>query len=155
MPLVKRYDDDPDPVSFPITGHLTTADEAATLFEWYLKQLTAKYGGEAHRLHPKLTRNAHGIRWTAGPFNWAQICADWEDMETESFLVFHENGDTIFFQDRDDVASLGLRTTHPSKAYEKGAQEAAERIRKRMPSAFHEIGMALGQTLEDNPYKKD
>jgi len=102
MPLVKRYDDDPDPVSFPITGHLTTADEAATFYESFLNDLACTHGGTIHRLAPKPDRNAHGVRWTVGPENWAKVCAEGPDMKTDAFTVFHEDGDTIFFQDRTD-----------------------------------------------------
>lgn len=103
MPLVTRYENDDDPVSFPITGHLTTADEAATFYESFLNDLAVRHGGAVHRLAPKPDRDAHGIRWTVGPENWAQICSESVDMETEAFTVFHEGGDTIYFQDRDDA----------------------------------------------------
>ncbi len=98
MPLVSRWDGDENPVAFPITGHLTTAEEALTFYEASLKDLAQYHGGAVQRLYPKRDRPAHGLRWTIGPENWAQICAESVDMETESFTVFHENGDTIFFQ---------------------------------------------------------
>jgi len=61
-----------------------------------------------------------------------------------------------FKQDRARVlTSMGLRTTHPSKAYAQGVEDVSARIARRVPKAFHEIGMAVAQTLEDNPYEKD
>ena len=53
------------------------------------------------------------------------------------------------------LSSMGLRTTHPSKAYAQGVDDVSARIARRVPKAFHEIGMAMAQTLEDNPYEKD
>lgn len=100
MPLVTRWNGDENPIGFPITGHLTTAAEAADFYEASVMALAERHGGTTQRLVPKPDRPAHGIRWTTGPENWASICATSVDMETEAFAVFHENGDTIFFQDR-------------------------------------------------------
>lgn len=98
MPLASRWDGDDAPISFPISGHLTTAEEAATFYESALTALAAQHGGEIQRLYPREDRPAYGVRWTIGPENWAQICAESVDMETESFTLFHENGDTLFFR---------------------------------------------------------